>query len=41
MVLRKQGGDPFSLPALKRDLELLLALAASLNGEPLSGREER
>jgi hypothetical protein len=36
-----RGDDPFSLPALKRDLELLLELAASLNGEPLPGREVR
>jgi hypothetical protein len=41
LVLRKQGDDPFSLPALKRDLELLLEIAASLDGEPLPGREER
>ena len=40
-MLRKQGDDPFSLPAPKRDLELRLELAASLNSEPLPGREER
>jgi hypothetical protein len=41
LVLRKQGNDPFSPPALKRDLELLLRLAASLNDEPRPGGEER
>lgn len=41
LVLRKQGNDPFSPPALKRDLDLLLRLAASLDGEPKPGREER
>ncbi len=40
LVLRKQVDDPFSPPALKRDLELLLQLAASLNDEPLPGRKE-
>ena len=41
LVLRKQGDDPFSPPALKRDLELLLRLAASLNEGPLPERRER
>jgi hypothetical protein len=41
LVLRKQVDDPFSLPALKRDLELLLRLAASLDGEPRPGKDER
>ena len=40
LVLRKQVDDPFSPPALKRDLELLLRLAASLNDEPPPGRKE-
>ncbi|MGE5845037.1 MAG: hypothetical protein ACM32K_09075 [Syntrophaceae bacterium] len=41
LVLRKQGDDPFSPPALKRDIESLLRLAASLNEGPLSERRER
>ena len=41
LVLRKQGDDPFSPPAMKRDLELLLRLAASLNEGPPPERRER
>ena len=41
LVLRKQVDDPFSPPALKPDLELLLRLAASLNEGPLPERGER
>ena len=41
LVLRKQGNDPLSPPALKRDLELLLRLAASLGEVPPAGRKER
>ena len=41
LVLRKQVDDPFCLPVLKRDLELLLRLAPSLDGEPTPGRKER
>jgi len=40
LVLRKQGVDPFSPPSLKRDLELLFRLAASINDEPQPGRKE-
>jgi len=40
LVLRKQVDDPFPPPVLKRDLELLLRLDASLNGGPQPGREE-
>jgi len=40
LVLRKQVDDPFPPPALKRDLELLLRLAASLNDEPQPGTRE-
>ena len=41
LVLRKQVDDPLSPPVLKRDIELLLRLAASLNGEPPPGKRER
>ena len=41
LVLRKQVDDPLSPPALKRDLELLLELAASLDECPLPERRER
>jgi hypothetical protein len=41
LVLRKQVDDPFSAPALKQDLELLLRLAAALDGEPRPGMEAR
>ena len=40
LVLRKQVDDPFSPPALKRDLEILLRLAASINDEPQPERKE-
>jgi hypothetical protein len=40
LVLRKQVDDPFSPPALKRDLELLIRLAASLDEVPKTDRRE-
>jgi hypothetical protein len=40
LVLRKQVDDPFSPPSLKRDIEMLLRLAASINDEPQPGRKE-
>jgi hypothetical protein len=39
-VLREQVDDPFSPPSLKRDIEMLLRLAASINDEPQPGRKE-
>jgi hypothetical protein len=40
LVLRKQVDDPLSPPALKRDLELLIRLAESLNEGPKTERRE-
>jgi hypothetical protein len=39
LVLRKQIDDPFSPPAVKRDLALLLEAARALTDEPQQGKE--